>query len=302
MLAKLKVASLHYFTFILFIVSGSLLISLPTKALPTITQYNATITVEKDVLEMAKQLTKTIPATQVNDFTNTKLQRDVVDFIMIQKALKLGGMDINFDFRPGHYNARNLRTLASGYLLMSFDSVWLNEAKKMADSVYISRAIIKKGDFWAGIFTSPTNQKALNIKTLEDFKRLSIVSSKVWTTDWATLKAIGPQKLTNEDNWLSMAKLVSIGWVDAMLVSFNKTEPFVYQTDEYHIVAVDGIKIKLDDSRHYCVSKKHPLGKKTFEALEKGLAILQAQNAITKAYYQVGFYNSRVAKWRILNP
>ena len=285
-----------YFIHCLFLV-GILLCSSSSRA-----QHIETITVEKDILALAEQLTKDQPIETIEDFSAPNMQRDVVDFVMIQKALKLGGMDINFDFRPGYYNARNLRTLASGHLLISFDSVWLSEAQKMKDDVYISKAVIKKGDFWAGIFTSPHNQKALSVKTLKDFKQLSVVSSNVWAADWATLQAINPRKLSNEGNWLSMAKLVSIGWVDAMLVTFNTTEPFQYQSKEYHIVAVDGVKIKLDDSRHYCVSKKHPLGAQTFKALEKGLAILQNQNAITNAYHQVGFYNAKVANWTILNP
>ena len=265
-------------------------------------QHTETITVERDILTLARQLIKDQPIASVTDFSAPQMQRDVVDFVMIQKALKLGGMDIKFDFRPGYYNARNLRALASGHLLISFDSVWLSQAQKMKDDVYISKAVIKKGDFWAGIFTSPNNKKALNVKTLEDFRQLSIVSSHIWAADWATLQTINPRKLSNEGNWLSMAKLVSIGWVDAMLVTFNKTEPFQYQSDEYHLVAVNGVKIKLDDSRHYCVSKNHPLGAQTFKALEKGLAILQSQNAITNAYHQVGFYNSKVANWKVLNP
>lgn len=265
-------------------------------------QHTETITVERDILTLARQLIKDQPIASVTDFSAPQMQRDVVDFVMIQKALKLGGMDIKFDFRPGYYNARNLRALASGHLLISFDSVWLSQAQKMKDDVYISKAVIKKGDFWAGIFTSPNNKKALNVKTLEDFRQLSIVSSHIWAADWATLQTINPRKLSNEGNWLSMAKLVSIGWVDAMLVTFNKTEPFQYQSDEYHLVAVNGVKIKLDDSRHYCVSKNHPLGAQTFKALEKGLAILQSQNAITNAYHQVGFYNPKVANWKVLNP
>ena len=293
---NIQEASLHYFTLVLIVLSSLLLTSLSTFA-----RYNEIITVENDILTLVQELTKNQKMDEIIDFSHPKQQREVVDFIMIQKALKLGGLDIKFNFRPGFYDARNLKALASGHLLVSFDSIWLSEAKKMNDSVYISKPVVKKGDFWAGVYTSPNNKKALSIKTLDDFKQLSLVSSKVWATDWATLKAINPRQLNNEGNWFSMAKLVSIGWVDAMLVSFNKTEPFTYKSNEYHIVAVNGVKIKLDDSRHYCVSKKHPLGEKTFKALEKGLAILQAQQAITKAYNQVGFFNSRVANWKVLN-
>ena len=99
-----------------------------------------------------------------------------------------------------------------------------------------------------------------------------------------------------------MAKVVSLGWVDAMLAPFNSSSPFEYKENKYHIVAIDGIKVSLNDSRHFLVSKKHPRGKETFEALQKGLKILKDKNAFTKAYKDIGFINSEVNHWKVLNP
>jgi len=53
--------------------------------------------------------------------------------------------------------------------------------------------------------------------------------------------------------------------------------PFSYQGDNYKVVAIEGVKIALNDSRHFVVSRKHPYGQKTFIALQKGLKILHQQ-------------------------
>jgi hypothetical protein len=248
------------------------------------------------------ELAKGRPAIEIDNFVGPNSQREVVDFVMVQRAIALGGMDLEFEIRHGNFDARNLKLLASGSLLVSFDSIWLAQAQLLADKVYISKAVVKKGDFWAGVYTAPTNTSALKIKTLSDLRRHSAVSSKIWRTDWQTWSAIKPAKLVHESNWFSMAKLVSNRWIDVMLVTFPKEPPFVHQDDNFHLVAVEGVKVILDDSRHYCVSRQHPLGAQTFAALERGLEILQQQGAIERAYRQSGFINDAVKDWKVLNP
>jgi len=57
----------------------------------------------------------------------------------------------------------------------------------------------------------------------------------------------------------------------------------------------------LNDSRHFVVSKKHPKGKETFIALQKGLTILRQRGTITKAFQDSGFFNQQVKNWPIIN-
>ncbi len=98
-----------------------------------------------------------------------------------------------------------------------------------------------------------------------------------------------------------MAKLVHLGWVDTMLAPFTKNFPFSYQGSDYTIVAFEGVKVALNDSRHFVVSRNHPHGKETFEALQRGIKILRKQGIIKKAYQQSGFFNEKVKGWHIIN-
>ncbi|MFT4925990.1 MAG: hypothetical protein ACI8WB_002085 [Phenylobacterium sp.] len=259
------------------------------------------ITVETDIYHYAMDVLKGREAIDVDDFSGPMVRRDIVDFILVQKAIALGGFDIHFTFNHGNYDARNPKLLAKGLLLVSFDSIWLSRAEQMKEDVYISQPIVRKGEYWAGVYTSPDNSSALAIKTLDDLRRHSVISSRAWKTDWATLLAINPRQLVNESDWLSMTKMVSRSWVDVMLIPFTKETPFQYQGNGYKVVAIPGVKVMLDDSRHYLVSRKHPLGAQTFAALQRGLAILRKQGAIVKAYQQCGFLNEEVSDWVILN-
>ncbi|NQZ80177.1 MAG: hypothetical protein HRT52_04090 [Colwellia sp.] len=259
------------------------------------------ITVETDIYNYAMEVLDGQSPLEINDFSGKNSLRDVVEFILVQKALALGGSQIQFSFTLGNYDARNAKLLRDGLLLIGFDSIWLSQVKDLQDDVYISDEIIRKGEYWAGIYTSQENKKKMKINNVEDFKRLSVVSSRHWLVDWQTLTAIAPKKLMHEDEWLGMAKLVDLGWIDVMLAPFTKNRPFSYQGDGYKIVAVDGVKISLNDSRHFVVSRKHPLGKETFIALQKGLKILRKQGVIDKAFRQAGFFNPHVKDWTIIN-
>jgi len=57
--------------------------------------------------------------------------------------------------------------------------------------------------------------------------------------------------------------------VDFTIQEFANTPDLVYEFPKGRLVPVPGIKIALDASRHFMVSKKHKDGKSVFEALEK---------------------------------
>jgi hypothetical protein len=264
-------------------------------------QAKIPITVETDTYHFAQKIIADQKILSIEDFSGPNSHRDVVEFILVQQALALGGSKIDFTFTLGNYDARNIRLLQSGLLLISFDSLWLSQIIKFSENIYISDPVIRKGEYWAGLYTSADNSRALTTKKLADISKLSIVSNKNWYVDWKTVTQLAPKALTHEEEWISMAKLVSLQWVDVMLAPFNLIQPFTYQGDGYNIMAIDGIKVALNDSRHFVVSKKHPKGKETFIALQKGLKILRERGSIIKAFEQSGFFNDQVQEWTVIN-
>lgn len=226
----------------------------------------------------------------INDFSGKTVRRDVVDMILAQQALALGGFNYRFRFTLGPINFRNTKKLEQGELLISFDSYWLADAEAIAKQVYISAPLLAKGDYLAGIYASPTNFPVFTITQREDIQQFTAVSTPRWRSDWQTLLKLHPKKLISEHEWVSQARMVHMHWVDFMLMPLMPNQNNEYHLDSIHLKAVPGLAVALLDSRHYVVSRQHPLGAKAFAALEKGLAILQAQGKVKQAYQQAGFY------------
>jgi hypothetical protein len=260
------------------------------------------ISIETDIYNYAQQVLGKESIETIEHFKHPHCLRDVVEFILVQKAIKLGGLELQYDFVLGDYDARNIRLIQHGLLLISFDSIWLNEASQYESDVFISEPVIRNGEFYAGIYVAPKRITELKPKLAHGISELSFVTSEAWHTDVRTLTELQPKNLVIEADWLVMAKMVSNGWVDAMLAPFKSALPFNYQGRNYHIQAIEGYKIALQDSRHFVVSKKHPLGKQTFDALQKGLKQLRQSGYIERAYRECGFLNPSVDTWQEIKP
>lgn len=278
--------------FLIFII-----LCMPAYAQP----LKTTITVDEHVYLDVQRFLAGRNVHEITNFTSPYARRDVVDFVLIQQAIALGGLDVEISFESGIYDARNIRSLVNGLLLIGLDTFWLKDLENVQSSVFISQPLIRKGEYVAGLYTSEHNVVARSAKTLEQIKQLSFVSYSEWTADWFTLKALAPRHLLDEKVWASQAKLVSRGWVDVMLAPFLPDNNFRFSGEGFDIVAIQGVKIMLDDSRHVAVSKKHPYGAETFAALEKGLSLLRAQGRIEQAYIEAGFFNQQVKDWLLIN-
>ena len=225
----------------------------------------------------------------IDCFSGKRIRRDVVDMIIAQQALILGGFKHKFNYATGKVNFRNTKLLQTGELLLSFDSYWLSDAKALQDKIYISEAVIRNGEYIAGVYTSLKNHKTLAVKTLEDLKHLTAVSTPLWKTDWKTIQSLGLKSVIREDSWLSMARMVNLQWIDFLLMPFNSTPDRSFSMDRIELTPVKNIAVLLKDSRHFVISKQHAKGKQAFIAINKGLNILRARGAIKKAYVEAGF-------------
>jgi len=218
--------------------------------------------------------------TDINDFSAKTMRRDVADMVLLHQALQLGGYRKKFRYQSGKVNFRNTKLLESGALLLSFDTYWLADAKALRDKVLVSDPVILQGEYLAGIYASPNNAAVFDIRQLDDLRRFSAVSTPKWRTDWQTLQALPLRKLIREDEWLSQARMVSMGWVDFMLMPFFHDSFGNYRLESIQLKVVPGVAILLNDSRHFVVSSTHPDGPEAFAALNKGLKQLRANGQL----------------------
>lgn len=253
-------------------------------------KYSVLIYIRDDVYIDYQKFVGDREISSIDNFSGKGIRRDVVDMIIAQQALKLGGFTHRFSYAPGKVNFRNTKLLQNGQLLISFDSYWYKDALTLADKVYISDEVIRNGEYIAGIYTSPKNSKTLAINQLSDLADLTAVSTPKWRTDWHTLQQLPIKKLTREDSWLSMVRMVDIQWIDFILMPFNSTPDQSFIMAKVHLVPVKNIGVVLKDSRNFIISKAHPKGQEAFIAINKGLKILRKRGAIVKAYQQAGFF------------
>ena len=250
---------------------------------------NTQIYIRDDVLENYLSFVADRDVLTIEDFRSEFIRRDVVDMVIVQQALALGGFNTAFSYLPGRVNFRNTRLLEQGRLLLSFDSYWLSDAEAMQDDIYISEAVIRKGEYHAGLFASPNHPTIFELKDINQLSEYTAVSTPRWRTDWGTLEGLPLKELIREDEWVSQANMVSKMLVDFIMMPFNSNGDPYYQLETIKLKHIPNTALLLNDSRHFVVSKKHPEGLAAFEALNKGLAILRKQGKIVSAYAQAGF-------------
>ena len=258
------------------------------------------IPIRDDVLANYAKFVKDRDVYGIRDFRSEFIRRDVVDMVIAQQALKLGGFDETFRYWPDRANFRNARLLQKGELLLSFDSYWLEDAKAMEADVYISSPVIRNGEYHAGIFASPEHPSIFSLKSLSDFQDYTGVSTPIWRTDWQTLSDLPLKSLVREDEWVSQANLVSRMLVDFMMMPFSSDGKDTYQLETIRLRSVPNVALLLKDSRHFVISRHHPLGKAAYDAIESGLKQLRSEKRIVSAYKYAGFLID-TSKYNVLN-
>jgi hypothetical protein len=225
----------------------------------------------------------------ITSFTGYRMRRDVVDMVLALQAMRLGGFHVEFDYHIGKITLRNTNILERGEKLISFDTYWLSDANALGESVYVSDPVFEKGEYVAGVFAHPSNQRVFSIKNKADFKQLTAISSSTWSADWQTLSELGLKQIFDEKEWVQQVRAVDKKWADFVLMPLMPAINNDYKLAQVHLKAVPGVVVSFADSRHYVVSRKHPYGEKAFNALQKGLSMLKQQGRIKQAYVEAGF-------------
>ena len=254
------------------------------------------ITMQDDVYKDYLCLLNGRSPLEVTDYSGKCSRRDVVEIVLFQQVLALGGLSANFTFVGGNHSLRNKRLLETGFLLGSVDTFWLQDAKE-TDFLLISKPMILAGEYTAGIFTTKKNMHLLASKSLKDLQQFTGVSSKNWTADWAAMQGLGLKKLVDEPIWSAQISLVKKGFVDFMLAPLNVN----FKEQEWDLVAVPKLAVLLNDSRHFVFSKHHPQASVALEAANKGIAIMRENGMIHKAYSEAQMFYAVEHGYHIIN-
>lgn len=239
-----------------------------------------------------------------DDFSRAGGYRDLMDYLLLRRALVLGGNTLPIVAEPWFdvsYDRMILR-LRSGHATVFSNGIWREDIPADDKQLKASSPLFRFGEMEAGIYMNPQNPRLQSTKTLDDVQKLTAVSSKQWRPDWNALQQLGLAKLHDNVHWESMMKMVHTRRVDFMLSGFSSREDLSYQAMGITLMPVQGLKVKLAGSRGWVISQTHPAGAGAYSAIEKGLVVLREEGVIAQAYRAAGVINERVADWKVLNP
>lgn len=226
---------------------------------------------------------------------------ELVEMILLQQALFLGGETRPLEFRPRpSVNMVEYEPLISGESLLIGRSVWHEDIINLKGSLYVSEPFVEAGQYEAGFYVAKRNV-ALHDLPIERLDQITVVANPRWHVDWRALNNIDVNLISFIGPWETMLGMVENQVADAMLVNFSVSENLTMNFEGREYVPINNLKVLLPDSRHFVVSKRHPEGEHVFNALNKGLAILKERGVIERALRESGFISSRVVHWQAVN-
>ncbi|WP_028865770.1 hypothetical protein [Psychromonas aquimarina] len=236
----------------------------------------------------------------VTDFSGAFSRRDVVELVLLQQALHLGGNKYPYQLISVDSDHTTIDYLNKGAVLLTGTSVW-QSMFTMQNEIYFSIPIIKNGQFEAGLYTRPDNAEMLKVKNKQQLRAFSAVSNRIWTADWLTLQSLKISNVKHTDKWASMVDMVHSGHIDFLLAPFQSTEDLSLTYNGIKLIPVPNLKVALHGTRHFAIFKKSKHSKRILQQLNSGLTQLQARGIIDKAYRESGFFNDQVKNWKRLN-
>lgn len=254
---------------------------------------------EDDLLQYHMMLGKRDVMT-VSDYGGPYSNREAVELVLFHQALRLGGFDGEVKLIAENNYSRIIRLIEQGKAALTATPIWSQDVQN-TNAYWISDPLVRQGEYAVGVYTRPDNTHVMQATHLEDYAALSAVSNRNWKVDWQTLEAMHVARLYHINTMELMVKMIGARRGDFMLAPFSSREDLAIMESGVHLVPVPGVKVILNDSRHWIVSKEHPQGEQAYQALQAGLRQLREQRRVHQAYEQSGFFNPSVVDWQPIN-
>jgi hypothetical protein len=232
-----------------------------------------------------------------DDFFSTDWLRTTLEFFIVCRAIRIGGIEATYSIKNYPNSARALLEMKKGSFMIMVDLPWGKYSHD--ENLYQSEAVLQVGDFVKGIYTRPDHTALLNVKTLEELRNFTVVSNKIWFYDWAVLERMNVEKIS-VPRYIQMGRMVAAGRADYFIGEFPGTGDLAQYVDGVKFVPVPDLKIALGGSRHAVVSKRFPHSKQVFDAIQVGLKSLRDRGLIKQGYRAVGFFNPLVEDWKVI--
>ena len=259
------------------------------------------IAVSSQVASSLEKWTKQCPVLEIQRFDTPYANRPTVDMILQLQALAAGGLDFDYQFSIHANHGRAVIEVAQGYADLTAETVWDSEIKASSDAVLATAPVIRNGEFEKGLYTLPTNNRLLEAKLPDQLSEFVGVTVFNWTVDVQLLENMGLKRIERVSKAENMFQLIRDGRADFGLFEFASTADLSLESNGTKLVAVPQCKVALPGSRAWVISKQSPLLDVLAQAFERGLAVLRQDGRIERAFGESGFFNPKVAHWRLIS-
>lgn len=211
------------------------------------------------------------------------LSRHLMELLVFQNALVLGGCQCRIRFQPYATlttNARTLVDLREGRLLASPVAGFRTDSRVLGE-VHVSDPVLDDDAFKVGIYTHESRADLLAITDPAAVRRLTFVAVESWETD---LRVLAEKKLKHVKavNWMSALKMLEAGRADAILQPFSNRDDMSFDEPALGLrfKPIPGMKMNFGHGRYYFVSRHHPDGAWFIERMNAGLRRLEADGRL----------------------
>ncbi|GLS25553.1 hypothetical protein [Marinibactrum halimedae] len=275
--------------------------ALTSKAIASTTLTSTTkispILTSPHALKAFNKLNTQTDIARFRDYNLLAHDRDLLDLVIAIQALREGGYKDELVVRAVDNPEIALESVAKGEAVMSAISEWRLEVARQENKLWLSDAVIRKGEFEYGIYTCGTTMKA------DDFRQS--LSNLVGTSDvrdqtaTAVLNSLNVKKKN-----LSSQPVATVcgGAADFLLMPFPIDTTQTLTMDGHLLTPVHGLKVNAKATRHYLVSRVDSDGRRRFLQLQRGLRKLRVKGRIHQAYRKASVLHPHVENWSLLNP
>ncbi|MBI3712085.1 MAG: HAMP domain-containing histidine kinase, partial [Burkholderiales bacterium] len=195
------------------------------------------------------------PIADIHEFNHPHSRRDVVELTLFLQALLRLEPKVDYELTTVDSYAIGIEQLRAGKIAALATTVWKSDLTPYPKEIQLSDAIIGIGESEVGVFTTQEKLQSLSGHQLDDLRPLRFVSNRDWSADWKAIQALGVEHCADVKTWRQMVYMVSSGECDALLAPFNQHPNAEIELDDCRLLPIPGIKINLNDSRHFAASK-----------------------------------------------
>ncbi|MBF0280436.1 MAG: hypothetical protein HQM13_21750 [SAR324 cluster bacterium] len=217
-------------------------------------------------------------------------QRSTMELMFVCHALKNADLGENFVLVPYPNPKRSIIQVEQDQIHIDGGSKFRKALE--GKNLLLSDALLRKGEFVVGLFSTRNRPEVLKIKSLPELRQYVGVTVKTWKMDREVMEQLGLKKVRFVGKGIHIARSIQEKKAD---FTFSFLKEKVVSRVGGELLRIDGLKASLPDERVFLIS---PRQKALFEAIQHFIKVSrEPEDLIKKAYIHSGFIAADYENW-----